>query len=58
MRDESLCLEDMRDCCTRVVTWCAGLDKEQFLEDEMRRDAVLRNLELIHEALAELDTDP
>jgi uncharacterized protein with HEPN domain len=50
LRDESLYLADIRDCCIRVIGWCAGLESAQLFEDEMRRDAVLRNLELLGEA--------
>lgn len=43
-------LDDMILFCDRVIAFTDGLDKAEFLQDRMRFDATLRNLELIGEA--------
>lgn len=49
-RDISLYLEDMAEFCDRVLEYTRGMDAAALRADSMRRDAVLRNLELIGEA--------
>ncbi len=49
-RDNSLYLEDMAEFCDRVLEYTCGMDAAALRADPMRRDAVLRNLELIGEA--------
>lgn len=36
--------------CDKALRYTAGLDRQTFAQDEMRYDALLRNLELIGEA--------
>lgn len=43
-------LEDMRDCCVKIVKYTSNLSKAEFCQDEKTYDAVLRNLEIIGEA--------
>ena len=43
-------LDDMIGFAKKVLTYTAGLDQRGFVEDELRYDATLRNLELIGEA--------
>lgn len=49
-RDPRLYLEDIQAGCEKVLRYSAGLTFEQFTQDDMRYDAVLRNLEIIGEA--------
>jgi uncharacterized protein with HEPN domain len=49
-RDERLYLEDMRDCCRKVIRYTRGMTKEQLVADEKTFDAVMRNLEITGEA--------
>ena len=49
-RDSSLSLEDMAGFCDRVLEYARGRDVAALRAEPMRRDAVLRNLELIGEA--------
>ena len=49
-RDSSLYLEDMAAFCDRVLEYARGMDASALRADPMRRDAILRNLELIGEA--------
>lgn len=53
-RDWMLFLQDMRSCCSKVLRYSSGLTKQQFLEDELVLDAVLRNLELLGEAAKQI----
>ena len=50
-RDWRLYLADARHCAEKVVRYTEALSREAFFEDERTLDAVLRNLELLGEAL-------
>jgi len=43
-------LDDMLRFANKVQTYSAGIDQETFELDELKYDAILRNLELIGEA--------
>ena len=45
-------IHDMIRSCEKVGTWTRGLDRDAFIADDMLRDAVLRNLQLIGKAAA------
>ena len=49
-RDLGLFLQDIADSASWIVHWTAGLTREQFLEDRLTFDAVLRNLTIMGEA--------
>lgn len=49
-RDWRLRLEDMRECCVKIIEYTSDLSKDGFSKDEKTYDAVLRNLEIIGEA--------
>ena len=56
-RDNDLLLEDIRTVLARVARYTAGLDKVQFLADDKTVDAVVRNLEILGEAVRCLSDD-
>lgn len=49
-RDPRLYLEDIRDCCQKVIRYTDGETIEQFVADDKTFDAVMRNLEITGEA--------
>ena len=49
-RDWRLRLDDIRDCCRKILRYTSQVSKEDFLADAMLYDAVVRNLEIIGEA--------
>ena len=49
-RDYRLYLEDMLEAITRIERYTIRIDLAAFQSDEMRVDAVVRNLEIIGEA--------
>lgn len=52
-------LEDARDACMRIDDFLKGIAREAFLESELHRAAVERQLEIIGEALGIASkTDP
>jgi len=53
-RDYRLYLEDILEAAQKVENYIEGLTFQQFTKDEMRLDAVLRNLEIIGEATKNL----
>lgn len=44
-------LKDMLEGTTRISDYCKGLSFEQFLKDIKTQDAVVRNIEIIGEAV-------
>ena len=56
-RDPDLLLEDIRSALGRIDRYMSGMQREQFLADEKTIDAVVRNLEIIGEAVRWLPED-
>jgi uncharacterized protein with HEPN domain len=50
-RDYEVYLEDIRDAIDKVKRYTAGLTRETFENDDKTVDAVVRNLEIIGEAV-------
>jgi len=50
-RDYRLYLEDILESVTKIEGYLEGVSLQEFAEDSMRVDAVLRNLEIIGEAV-------
>lgn len=50
-RDESLYLADIVECCEKVLKFTKGMAYKDFVHDDLHFDAVLRNLEIIGEAV-------
>lgn len=53
-RDAELYLADILEACRRIRGYVAGLDATGFAEDTRSADTVLRNLEIIGEAVKKL----
>ena len=49
-RDHSIFLRDILDSADKILRYVSGKSYEEFIEDEMLIDAVVRNLEIIGEA--------
>ena len=43
-------VDDMITCAEKVLSYCAGLDQQAFVDNPLVYDATLRNLEIIGEA--------
>ncbi|MEY2508641.1 MAG: hypothetical protein QOH01_2970 [Verrucomicrobiota bacterium] len=56
-RDADLLLEDIRSALARIGRYTSGMQREEFLVDEKTMDAVVRNLEIIGEAVRWLPDD-
>jgi len=56
-RDPDLLLEDIRTALARIGRYTSEMQREQFLVDEKTIDAVVRNLEIIGEAVRWLPDD-
>ena len=50
-------VDDIIECCAKIVRFTAGMTQEQLVEQELVLDAVLRNLEVIGEATKHLPGD-
>lgn len=50
-RDPRLYLDDIREACEKIMRYSQGLDLNQLVQDEKTFDAVVRNLEIIGEAV-------
>ena len=53
-RDPRVYLEDVLESIRRIKTYVGGIDQESLGVDELRLDAVVRNLEVIGEAVKQL----
>jgi uncharacterized protein with HEPN domain len=53
-RSVALYLEDIADCCRKVLSYSRTLDLESFLQQDMAREAILYNLQTIGEAAGHL----
>ncbi len=56
-RDSKIYLEDILEATRKIKTYTGSLSKAAFLEDEKTLDAVVRNLEVIGEAVKKLPED-
>jgi len=56
-RDESLFLADIKECCEKVLKFTAGMMYRDFVSDDLHYDAVLRNLEIIGEAVKHISEE-
>jgi uncharacterized protein with HEPN domain len=53
-RDASVYFEDILTASARIATYVEGLSRESFGQDSKTVDAVVRNLEIIGEAVKQL----
>jgi uncharacterized protein with HEPN domain len=56
-RDWRLYADDIIEACGKVRRYISGMTYEAFAADELTRDAVIRNLEVIGEAAKSLPDD-
>ena len=56
-REPGLLLDDVRVACGKIGRYLAGLDQAAFLADEKTIDAVVRNLEIVGEAVKQLPAE-
>ncbi|WP_016953654.1 DUF86 domain-containing protein [Anabaena sp. PCC 7108] len=56
-RSLRLYFEDILNSCHKVLRYTEGISYDQFFEDELRFDAVLRNLQIIGEAIKQVPTE-
>ena len=56
-RDSRIYLEDILEATRKIKMYTGDLSKATFLEDEKTFDAVVRNLEVIGEAVKKLPAD-
>jgi len=53
-RDYNLFVEDIQKASQKILRFTKGMNFDDFLENELVRDAVLRNIEIIGEAAKNL----
>ena len=56
-RDYQLYLEDMLESCQRILRYTNRFTVEQFIQNDLVYDAVLRNIEIIGEAAKHIPDD-
>lgn len=56
-RDELLYLDDIQESCGKVLRFTKGMTYKDFVNDDLRFDAVLRNLEIIGEAVKNISDE-
>ena len=57
MKDRSVYLATALECIDRIAEYTAGMTKEAFLADRKTQDAIVRNLEIIGQALKDFGVD-
>ena len=50
-RTDDACIQDMLVAARRAVEYCAGMTFEEFIADSRTQDAVVRNIEIMGEAV-------
>jgi uncharacterized protein with HEPN domain len=56
-RDESLYLGDIQEACEKILRFTKGMMYKEFVHDDLHFDAVLRNLEVIGEAVKNISEE-
>jgi uncharacterized protein with HEPN domain len=56
-RDVRVYLLDIKERCERIIRYVEGFDEARWSKDERTQDAVVRNLEVIGEAVKRLPAD-
>ena len=56
-RDTGILLGDIRAAISKIERYTSGLDESAFLADEKTMDAVVRNLEIIGEAVRQIPSE-
>ncbi len=56
-RNNNLLLEDILESILKIEVYTKGIDYNNFFKDEKTKDAVVRNLEIIGEAVNNLSTE-
>ncbi|MBM3915339.1 MAG: DUF86 domain-containing protein [Sphingomonadales bacterium] len=58
-RDPALLINDILESCNKILQYTSSMNFEEFLKDSKTIDAVIRNFEIIGEALSRILTkDP
>lgn len=56
-RRESLYLGDIQESCEKILRFTKGMTYKDFVNDDLHFDAVLRNLEIIGEAVKNISEE-
>lgn len=56
-KDCKIYLQHIVDCMDSIQSYAGGMSKEDFLNNKMVQDAVIRNLEIIGEAAKQIPED-
>jgi uncharacterized protein with HEPN domain len=56
-RDESMYLGDIQESCEKILRFAKGMTYKEFIHDDLHFDAVLRNLEIIGEAVKNISEE-
>ena len=56
-RDVSEYLNDIVECCEKVIRYASGMSAEDIAADDKTFDAIVRNLEIIGEAVRHVPPD-
>ena len=50
-------IDDIIECCEKILRFTSGMNQEQLVQQEIVMDAVLRNIEIIGEAAKHVPND-
>jgi len=53
-KDDLVFIDDILEAVEKITRFCKGIDKKDFIVNDLLHDAVVRNLEIIGEASSRL----
>lgn len=56
-REDSVIVLDMKEAADRIISYTMNMDYDNFLKDSKTQDAVIRNIEILGEAVKLLSDD-
>lgn len=56
MKNQIVYLKHIEECITKIIRYTSELTQNEFLENSLIQDAVIRNFEIIGEATKKLDS--
>ncbi len=56
-KTDAVYIEDMKSAITKIAQYTVGISFEEFLKDQMRQDAIIRQLEVLGEAANKLSPE-
>jgi len=57
LKNNHIYIEHIQNCIKKILSYTKGMEEEQFMQNDLVQDAVIRNFEIIGEATKQLSTE-